>query len=239
MQSLIEKAKEAFDSAPSEVKVYPSIPILYFGNYDAFSQSKTRIVTVGLNPSRNEFPNNNPFERFPAYELSYQEAWNKYFHFQNRPYKEWFSTYDKLLEGFEASFYGNKQNTALHTDLFSPVATDPTWSGLEEKNKNELGKLGRPLWRELIKFFKPHIILISIAEKYCENITFEFVQRWKIILTVPRSKPYVFKHAIIKISGDFKTDLLFGQAAQKPFGTLSNEIKETIGKKLQNKLTNW
>ncbi|MCC6125673.1 MAG: hypothetical protein IT426_11970 [Pirellulales bacterium] len=237
MQSLIEKAKVAFDKAPAEIKVTPSIPILYFGDYEAYSRSTTRIVTVGLNPSLNEFPEVKPFRRFPNAEISYTDALNKYF--QNCPYDEWFSTFDYLLKGFEAGFYGNSKNTALHTDLFSPVATDPTWSGLNERFRNELGNFGRPLWRELIKFLKPHIILISIAEKYCENITFEFVQRWKGIFTIPRSRPYVIKHAIIKISEDSRADLLFGQAAQKPFGTLSNEIKETIGKTLKNKLSNW
>lgn len=33
---------------------YPSIPVLFFGNLDQYEKSKLRIITVGLNPSKEE-----------------------------------------------------------------------------------------------------------------------------------------------------------------------------------------
>jgi hypothetical protein len=45
--------------------VEPSMPILYFGDVNPYRQSAVRIVTVGLNPSREEFPTADPWRRFP------------------------------------------------------------------------------------------------------------------------------------------------------------------------------
>ncbi len=35
--------------------VHPSMPILYYGDLDRYFASELRIITVGLNPSREEF----------------------------------------------------------------------------------------------------------------------------------------------------------------------------------------
>jgi len=46
--------------------VRPSIPVLFFGDSERFAGSPLRIITVGLNPSREEFPRAAPFLRFPG-----------------------------------------------------------------------------------------------------------------------------------------------------------------------------
>ena len=181
MHTLLTKVKNAYTSAPANVRVEPSIPILYFGDYNAFSRSELRIITVGKNPSLNEFPISNPFQRFPKAATNYQDAWDRYFAID--PYKGWFSTYDHLLAGFEASFYGNTKNTAIHTDLLSPVATNPTWSALDEMDQTTLEWYGIPLWHELIALLKPHILLISIAKKHKNKIKFDTVQCWQTVFT--------------------------------------------------------
>lgn len=43
--------------------VQDSIPILWFGDMEAYCHSKRKIVTVGLNPSLQEFPKDK--DRFP------------------------------------------------------------------------------------------------------------------------------------------------------------------------------
>jgi len=43
---------------------YPSIPLVYFGDYISYKKSPIKIVTLGLNPSYKEFPGNNKFSRF-------------------------------------------------------------------------------------------------------------------------------------------------------------------------------
>ena len=55
-----EPAREAwnlYERAKSQAHVVrPSIPILFFGDSEAYERSERRIITVGLNPSRLEFP---------------------------------------------------------------------------------------------------------------------------------------------------------------------------------------
>jgi len=46
--------------------VRPSMPILFFGDSRRYECSTLKVITVGLNPSKLEFPNNDPFRRFPA-----------------------------------------------------------------------------------------------------------------------------------------------------------------------------
>ena len=62
----VEKAWCAFDNAAElSIRVSPAAPILFFGDFDAYSLSMLRVLTVGLNPSRLEFPADRPFLRFP------------------------------------------------------------------------------------------------------------------------------------------------------------------------------
>ena len=64
----IQDAWQAFECAPAPPRVHPSIPILFFGDLKAYCESDLRVVTVGLNPSRWEFPkfpDTSPFCRFP------------------------------------------------------------------------------------------------------------------------------------------------------------------------------
>jgi hypothetical protein len=249
MRSLIERAKDAYKSAPGSVKVSPSIPILYFGDYEAFRKSDRRIVTVGLNPGAIGFPENDPWQKFPAYNKSnsYQKAWNQYFQIE-RPKEQWFSDLDCMLHGFDASFYNGQTNTALHTDLLSPVATAKPWSKLTSSVKKELSEKGMHLWHDLISFLEPHIILISVAEQHLQKISFGLVQEQQTVFVLNETKdgqrrhrPYVVLHSVWRLSGSYETDVLFGQAAQTPFGTLPNEVKKRIGKVLKktNALRNW
>lgn len=65
MDELIEDAWRIYRKfEDKDVVVKPSIPILFFGNADAYFASPIKIITVGLNPSRVEFPNEDRFLRF-------------------------------------------------------------------------------------------------------------------------------------------------------------------------------
>ena len=55
-------------AADLETRVSPAVPILFFGDADAYFESPLRVVTVGLNPSLIEFPADKPFRRFPLAE---------------------------------------------------------------------------------------------------------------------------------------------------------------------------
>jgi hypothetical protein len=55
----------AVRNAPGAV-IRPSVPNVWFGDLPAYEASPLRVVTVGLNPSNEEFPSTNPFCRFPG-----------------------------------------------------------------------------------------------------------------------------------------------------------------------------
>jgi hypothetical protein len=139
--NLIDKACGLYAAAGATV-VKTSMPILWFGDSAAYFNSRVRVVTVGLNPSRVEFPQADRFLRFPsARDLSlsvdpskrrpaFIRALDDYFRLE--PYRPWFDRgFERVLNGMATSYYQGQPSTALHTDLFSPLATDPTWSGLD------------------------------------------------------------------------------------------------------------
>lgn len=95
--------------------VEPSVPILFFGDSNRYSRSKIRVVTVGLNPSKSEFPDDDRFRRFPEAQGTYPEilkgkhvekylsALNNYF--KKRPYGQWFGSLEPVLNGLGSSYY--------------------------------------------------------------------------------------------------------------------------------------
>src|SRR6266508_759600 len=118
MRDLLERAWALhrgadLDRVPHLVR--PSLPILFFGDSRRYERSRLRVITVGLNPSRLEFPSDDPFRRFPAaralsaplrdgsLEL-YRSALDDYFRVE--PYDGWFKpSFEELLRGLGASFY--------------------------------------------------------------------------------------------------------------------------------------
>lgn len=228
--------------------VDPAVPVLFFGNLCRYEASCPRIATVGLNPSHHEFPPNEPFMRFPnadtADAAAYLAILSSYF--QNRPYHEWFDSYEKALHGMGTTYYGEEKNTAaLHTDIGAVLPTEPTWSKLGNPIRNRLIREGAPLWRRLIDSLQPDILLSSIAWQWMNEryIKLEPHGSWEVIHTFekkkdcsPRKRPVRIKarwHALP--AGD---QVLFAHvpAAQTPLGLLSNEQKRLAGRRI---LAHW
>jgi len=229
-----------FENQPFLVK--PSIPILFFGNSNKYFSSGLRVITLGLNPSKIEFPEANRFLRFEkAHNIypkilagdfydEYLQSLNGYFQNPpNHPYVSWFSSFEHLLRGLNCSYYGQAPNTALHTDLCSPLATDPTWSNLDMDARDRLIDSGPTLWHRLVKRLSPDLIVASIARKHLDRIAFPWVDGWSVVHTVERSNPYHVELRRLSVSEGKCTSLVFGRAANTPFWTISNEDKERIG----------
>lgn len=243
LRVLSERAFAAFDEATAgagDCAVTPAVPILWFGNLDRYLDSPVRVVTVALNPSRAEFPAATPFSRFRlvgrtrdirtgADYAAYRQALSSYFLPSEDPYRSWFGSLEPLLNGMGASFYGGLANTALHTDMCSPVATDPTWSRLKAATHAKLIGAGRPLWHDLIRVLRPHVMLVSVAQKYLTGVSFTPVSDWLPVHTIERKNPYVFKARHLQIDDDHVSLMVFGRAAQKPFGHVSNAAKGPAG----------
>ena len=114
-------AWQAFDRAADRTcRVTPAVPILFFGDLDAYLASPLRVLTVALNPSGKEFPAGEPFQRFPLANGNrepsrYLDAMSAYF--CTEPYSGWFNAFEPLLNGLGASYYKGAASTALHTDI--------------------------------------------------------------------------------------------------------------------------
>jgi len=240
---LVKRAWQAFDRAADfSWCVKPAVPILFFGDLDAYRDSPLRVLTVGLNPSRCEFPDDKPFQRFPLAEGSrgrkpshYLDAMSAYF--RTDPYW-WFSSFEPLLNGMEARYCDIGASTALHTDICSPVATNPTWNKLDENAREFLERDGGKLWRLLLKELRPQIVVLSVAREYLERIKFKpITDDWKSIHSFVkkrngkcRKSPYKLWTRWYDVGGE-KSLFAFGQAAQTPFGTLADVQKQEAGKR--------
>lgn len=245
LNSLVKEAWKAFECADPASRVHPAMPILFFGDFEAYSASPVRVVTVGSNPSSAEFPEDSPFRRFPgcagitaAERARYLRGLCSYFHDDADPYHRWFHSYDAALRGAEASYYPDKKlSTALHTDFGSPVATNPAWSELEKPERRALLERGSPLWRRLLEILKPQIVLLSVKMKDREYIEDRFpaLRGWRRIRKFRRKKsgeprkPYPVDARWYEIAGE-RSLFVWGAKAEKPFGTLSNEQKRLLGK---------
>ncbi len=219
--------------------VRPSMPILYFGDSERYFGSPLKIVTVGLNPSRAEFPESDRYERFPRARAIYPQImggllYEEYLrtlndYFRVAPYSRWFRpSFEAMLNGLDASYYGASVNTALHTDLCTPLATDPTWSGLRE-DRTKLEPAGIALWHALLRYLEPDIALVSVAGAYLDHIQFPRLDAWRTIHTVERANPYQVRALPVTVTPGKTTYIIFGRAANQPFGTISADEKRRVG----------
>lgn len=241
LRELARDAWEQHERAERQVVphlVRPSIPILFFGDSERFASSPLRVITVGLNPSREEFPRAAPFLRFPAAEGTSGRDPDRYLvsldtYFRTAPYTGWFNpSFEPLLRGLGASYYGEGTSVALHTDLCSPLATDPTWSRLDQQEQALLEPTGRRLWHQLVDALQPDVVLISVGRSRLSKIGFPLIQPASVIDTVDgpgRVRPYrveAFRHELRSGKAPL---FVFGQASQTPFGSISGLEKRRVG----------
>ncbi|GIV35621.1 MAG: hypothetical protein KatS3mg031_3156 [Chitinophagales bacterium] len=240
--NLLTKTLDYFDKHKNEREVVkPSLPILYFGDLDAYQKSELKIITVGKNPSDNEFRLNKeePFSfiRFPKWcskQRNLIKALNPYF--EHKPL-QWFSCFEPILNGATASYYQKKgySNIALHTDICSPLATNPTWSKLSPETQKLLFTDGFEIWKQLVNELQPDIIFVSIPIKLFKD-AFKPNSQGQLLIEfkykkdgTPRKKPYRVELFEYTLNNKKKVKVVFGQAANTPFGTISDKQKNEIG----------
>lgn len=222
--------------------VRPSAPILYFGDLPAYRASPMRVVTVGVNPSGEEFPASSPWSRLdcstcvgrdPTDEAvtGYLRALNGYF--AGQPYRRWFDrSYEPVLEGLGASYYRGATSTALHTDVCSPLATSPTWGRLPAAVQADLLQDGVPLWHRLINELDPHLIIASISRPHLRRISLESASEPRVVYTVHRARPYDVVARSVRC-GDAVSLLVWAPASTTPFQPISHEHKRAVGRRLR------
>jgi hypothetical protein len=245
MESLIDEAWRLYRQTADPCVVRPAIPILYFGDLLHYATSPLKVITVALNPSHHEFPVHDRFARFrPAESIeastlgrsartAYRAALDSYF--LDDPYMRWFGWFEHVLLGMGASYRGGEANTALHTDLCSPLATDPTWSRLNGQQA-VLALDGMALWHRLVAHLAPDVIVISVARHYRDQIAFANRWGWEPLVTIPRAnpakRPYQALMQRATLPGGTETLLVFGPAAQQPFATLTQEARQRVGRQV-------
>lgn len=169
--------------------VNPSIPIIWFGNLEKYMSinNKKRIVTVALNPSDIEFKNKRDEREFnikirftdsKSAKLSNKNLYkvlNNYF--EKNPYSQWFRNFEHILNLLDSTYGGKMtpdgnscKNIAVHIDIFSAIATNPTWGKLSKETRQKLSKNKEKLFDKLLEYLKPDIILVSVAKKTVEDI---------------------------------------------------------------------
>ena len=149
-----------------------SIPIVWFGNLEQYSKSKAKVLTISINPSCIEFPRWGK-QRFKdltvirnailrkEYPVDIMvRNYNDYFKFN--PYMQWFNFYERRLNEMDCSYFDTKStNTAIHIDMHSAIATDPTWSRLSDFEREKIKN--HNLFKSLLQMLNPDIALISVA----------------------------------------------------------------------------
>jgi hypothetical protein len=237
IELLANKAWGEFNNKVHEPYIVnPSCPILYFGNFPEYLKSSCKIVTVGLNPSDVEFTDNGNTSvdlRFRGSSetnmADYCNALNNYFEYN--PYNKWFSSYENILNGLNASYYqcADKKNRALHTDICSCLATNPTWSKLNNEVKKELQTTGKALWSELILLLKPHIVLIAVPKGILDTLPL----RDEIQNISPAQGITQYANlGKVDFEENYSPIIVVGRTRNMPFGAITKEDKKTIGKKI-------
>lgn len=194
MKQLIQKCWNDFQKAKTLPFVIPnSIPILWFGDLNAYKKSDLKIVTVGINPSDVEFKlsarspaSYNTSYRFPLAQIlvnnpslngsdikQYASCMNAYFtntdkHNDLTWYKPWFGKYEAALNGLDASYTGSYKRTAIHIDLCSPVATTK-WSDLSSNQKVVLQSCASFSFNDLVKKLNPQVIITCVNRNLIKN----------------------------------------------------------------------
>lgn len=201
-----------------------SIPVVWFGDIEKYKVSDKKILTIAINPSFKEFEES----RFSIVDLNENNAvcdlkntLNSYFEYN--PYSKWFENFEKVLNCFGASYYKKKKtkNVAIHIDIYSAIATDPTWRDLSSVEQNNIQRID--LFKKLFDLLDPDVILFSVNQKVFEQIfsKYHYVKSANI---VNKKAAFIKKY-------EYEGKILFnGRNLQgQPFGGLKvSEIKKAI-----------
>ncbi|WP_406541636.1 hypothetical protein [Clostridium ljungdahlii] len=220
--------------------------------------------------NENVLPSTPSFKRFKGAEnifnklnLSEEEVkkysliLNNYFKNKNR--YNWFSCFEPILNGFLASYnekgvYNKNEeyriskygNIAVHTDIYSPLATSPTWSDLYNSDKSILSQ-GTDLWVSLLEVLKPNVILMGYKpsdfkkivnrlglKKFNDNKEF-FREYTKCKNGSPKKNTYCSLYVYDK--NYVKSVVVYGTKANRPFDKITKEDRYILGRDVKNMLS--
>jgi len=209
INQLIDQYWELFQTDGNSAVVKDSIPILWFGNLDAYFSSKHKVVTAALNPSFVEFYDKKSGEKgkevrfqhvasLPKGEWNkshyetYVQAMNHYFCF--KPYKRWFGKLEFVLNCLDSTYCGAKaggfSNTAVHIDIHAPVATNPTWGRIHNDEKKQIALRYSACFKDMMKFLNPEVLIVS-ARQDVINKRFGATKENCMMPQFQKGRPYI------------------------------------------------
>jgi hypothetical protein len=173
--SILTSLLDRLDAAiPCETGVIPwGAPVLSFGDI-----SRSRVATLGLNPSNREFVDADGNElvgrhqRFHTLRSLRLQAWDqadsrhlrliaescrKYFH--GNPFDAWFRKLDRVISGTGASYYSSTA-PACHLDLV-PFATTHKWTGLSQLQRMNLLSLSSDTFARLLENSPVEVLVLN------------------------------------------------------------------------------
>ncbi len=252
MESNESKSRKHLNKKGEPIIPKLSIPIMWHGHLDRYQHSELKVVSVSINPHHRAFQEENP--QFDL-NLINQIVQNKVlsnkdidslikqydFYFERNQVlmntDTVFKTYESILNAFDASYLPDwtHPNQALHLDMFTPLATNPTWSKLKKQFPDfaqGLEQRGKRLFRKLVDILNPDLILISLQKQSIINL-FEIDDSWGQIEYVKNTNKRNNINAILYTSPS-NQHILYGQYSlygkgRKVFGYASDkEFQEII-----------
>ncbi|MCL2114018.1 MAG: hypothetical protein FWH31_08710 [Streptococcaceae bacterium] len=221
----------------AEVVVPDSIPILWFGDLEAYEKSDLRVLTVSKNPSDAEFGENQRFKNLSALteragSLSvniegYKSALNQYFRYNP---SRWFNQLAKFLPIFNASYTGGK-NVAVHVDLFTPIATHPVWPGLSKMQQEQFdSKLAK-----LVNVLQPDVLITSLSASNLRILLKSLGNEYTLIFdknepgkSAKYVRAYRVNHRLIVINGRNFQGTYFGGMSAEFVNDCLQKIREVL-----------
>ncbi|MDA4128667.1 MAG: hypothetical protein OK422_04355 [Thaumarchaeota archaeon] len=256
--TLVDEARNIFLNNKATSVLPKSIPVLFFGDLSNYWNPYPRIITVGRNPSFQEFPLNQWNCRFERSEVILRkltgnsENWDdearglyltslkKYFATKRH---KWFQLgFGGFLEGMGKSYLPLSPSNVVHTDFCSPLATRPSWSSLGDGEKKVLMRDGVHLWYNLETYLDPDIIVISIGNEYSEWLMGRFtvvqMDSYPYEATIGRKKVTVEAKLFQCERGNKTKWFVEIPLLQNPFGVgVTNEAKKTIAKSIRSRIS--
>jgi len=259
LKDLIEETWAEYRTFESLDVVKKIPPILFVGDLDGYKQSKIKVITVALNPSKKgaepdvharEF-----HERVGIDNATLSKKPEKYIkglleYFEKRPNMTYFNSFEPILNELETSYGSVKlshksyQNRALHTDLCSQLTTDPNWGGLIDPTvQNDLAQASSSLWNKLVAQLKPNLILASFGESHLKwiklppydlNRRVVDINTWDTTFKIGEKQyPVNCLWLNVGLQQPQKVFFALGQGSRRPF-MINNEYKKEIGRQLFN-----
>ncbi|MCP8687284.1 hypothetical protein [Marinobacterium sedimentorum] len=179
-------------------------PVPVFGD-----SVRSKVATLGLNPSNREFVDTKgnelqgEYRRFHTLNSLMLDDWSKVNkshlnlieksceeYFYNNPYDNWFAALNKLISGTGCSYYNSLFGKACHLDLV-PYATSVKWSSLTSTQKKNLLELSSDALVELLNNSSIKLLILNgstVVKSFQDIFNIELNIKKEDEWTLPRDK---------------------------------------------------